>query len=151
MSKQRSFRDFTYDHSDIIVAAIILVIALFLILWRVQIIMDYPSTLSQAIETTNTTSSQTANTNSDSNTTSQGTKKATWDGENLADDFSFKITGSSEADRIQSLIDAGLFTSSVDVENVCKENEVKAADVKTGEYSLTKGMTKRDILLTIIK
>ena len=45
MENKRSIRDFNYNHSDIFLAIIILLIAAVLIVWRIDVIMDYPKTL----------------------------------------------------------------------------------------------------------
>lgn len=44
------FRDFIYNFSDIITAVLIILIALLIIAWRVNAIMEYPQTLSTAPE-----------------------------------------------------------------------------------------------------
>lgn len=47
----KSFKDVLYDKNDILVAIIILIIAAAVIFFRINAIMDYPSTLVDSEET----------------------------------------------------------------------------------------------------
>ena len=154
MSKSRSFRDYHYDHSDILLAVIILIIAAALIVWRINIIMAYPSTLGQKAGTA-VTAEQNATTSDNSadkeSAKSSGTNKATWTDDKLAEDFTLTVEGSSADKKIQCLIDAGLFTSSVDFKSVCKSFGLNASSIKSGTYTFSQGMTKKDIAKDVIK
>ena len=154
MSKSRSFRDYHYDHSDILLAVVILIIAAALIVWRIDIIMAYPTTLGQKAGTATTTGQNATtsdNTAAKESTRSSGTNKATWTDDKLADEFTLSVTGSSADKKIQCLIDAGLFTSSVDFKSVCKSYGLNAASIKAGTYTFSQGMTKEDIAKEVIK
>ena len=145
--KKKSFRDFHYNNSDIILAIIILIIACILIMWRVKIIMAYPKTLSQAAE--GATTVEEALTNDPGSTAA--VNKAAWKDDKLASEFSCEISGETEADIVQGLVDAGLFTSAVDFETVCKEVDVNPSDVKAGEYVFREGLDKGDIAKLVTK
>lgn len=155
MSKSRSFRDYHYDHSDVLLAVIILAIAACLILWRINIIMDYPKTLDQSSGTTVTSSENITTSEADSSskesTESSGTNKATWDNDKLAEEISMSVEGSNSDKRIQCLIDAGLFTSSVDFETVCKDNNLNPKKIRAGSYTFSKGLTKTNIAKAVVK
>ena len=43
----KKLKDFFYDKNDILIALAILIIAALLIVWRMEIIMDYPRTLAE--------------------------------------------------------------------------------------------------------
>ena len=51
----KAFKDFLYDKNDILIALVILLIAGLLIVWRMEVIMDYPQTLAKETDTTKTT------------------------------------------------------------------------------------------------
>ena len=42
------FKDFIYNFSDILTAVLIILVALLIIAWRVNAIMDYPQTMNDA-------------------------------------------------------------------------------------------------------
>lgn len=155
MENKRSIRDFNYNHSDIFLAIIILLIAAVLIVWRIDVIMDYPKTLNteaiaadlQAADTSGGTTS-TGNTEK---TTTTGSLKATWNGDALAEDFSVKLKGKSSGDDIQTLINAGLFLNLTDFNNTCKEAGLKVGKLKKGTYTFEAGMTKEEIVKKVVK
>ncbi len=154
MKKNRTFSDFFYNHSDVFLAFIVLIIAAFLILWRIGIIMDYPKTINLTSQETTTSKAVTFDDEKDESKTgaeSSGATKATWTGNKLADDFTIKIKGENTQVRIQKLIDAGLFTSNVDFNDTCASQSKKVDNIANGDFLLTKGMTKEDIVNKIIK
>ena len=51
----KKFQDFFYDKNDIIIALLILLFAGLLIMWRIDVIMDYPQTLAKETDTVQTT------------------------------------------------------------------------------------------------
>ena len=51
----KGLKDFFYDKNDIIIALAILMIAALLIVWRMEVIMDYPETLALETGTIDTT------------------------------------------------------------------------------------------------
>ncbi len=154
MSRSRSLRDFNYNNSDIILALIILAIAAALIFWRIDIIMAYPKTIeTQATATEQTdVSDGVENVNDNQETTvTTGKIKATWSGDVLAEELTTEITGKKLADREQSLVDIGLFTSTIDFEDTCKAENIDFKKLAAGKYVFMEGMTKKDIAKMVTK
>jgi cell division protein YceG involved in septum cleavage len=155
MESKRSIRDFNYNHSDIFLAIIILLIAAVVVIWRINIIMDYPKTLSaeniadelQAADT----SGDTISTSNTEKTTTTGSVKATWNGDTLSEDITVELKGKSSADDIQTLINAGLFVNDTDFNNTCREAKLKVGKLKKGSHTFRAGMTKSDIAKMVIK
>jgi hypothetical protein len=158
MENKRSIRDFNYNHSDIFLAIIILIVAAVVIVWRINVIMDYPKTLSpealanelQAVDTGEDPTSEAVNTEK---TTTSGSKKATWDGDALSEDITVTLSGKSKSDDVQALINAGLFVNDTDFNNTCQEAGLKKKNInlKKGNHLLKAGMTKTDIVKAVIK
>ncbi|ETJ99063.1 hypothetical protein HMPREF0378_1172 [Eubacterium nodatum ATCC 33099] len=152
MSKTNSFRDYYYDHSDIFLAFILIVVAAGLVFWRVDIIMDYPKTLD-----TNTSKTVTSDNKSPENkvekdkteTITKGASKATWKNDTLAEDITVELRGKKEAPMVQALINAGIFISKDEYEKVCKEAKRKHQNIRKGTYTFTKGMNKEKIVKLI--
>ena len=51
----KGLKDFLYDKNDILIALIILIVAALLIVWRMDVIMEYPHTLAEETGTQVTT------------------------------------------------------------------------------------------------
>lgn len=153
--KRRSFRDFYYDHSDILLAIIILLIAGIVIMWRINIIVEYPSTLQDVTGVTQTTEEQnnadTAKASDDSKKSDQAAPVAAWADDKLAEDIKVKVKGKKAVTRINCLVDAGLFTSAEDYENICTAAEVNYVTIKKGTYTFKAGSTKEDIVKQVTK
>ena len=52
MRKTSSFRNFYYNYSDIMLALMLIAIAAVLVVWRINIIMDYPKTIDTKVTRT---------------------------------------------------------------------------------------------------
>ncbi len=145
---KRSFRDFHYDHSDILLAVIIILIAAILIVWRINVIIDYPKTLDAQQNVTQTTeqATNTGNVSTSGSDSSSAKDKATWADNKLAADLKITIKKGDKDDMIQTLVTAGLFTSPVDYQNMCGKVNVKPNDIKAGTYTFRKNMTKTTIV-----
>ena len=153
--KRRSFRDFYYDHSDILLAIIILLIAGIVIMWRINIIVEYPNTLQDISGVTQTTEEQnnadTAKASEDDKKSDQAAPVAAWSDDKLAEEIKVKVKGKKAVTRINCLIDAGLFTSTEDYENACNSAEVNYVNIKKGTYTFKAGSTKEDIAKKVTK
>ena len=148
--KSKSFRDFHYDHSDIILAVIIFIIAAVIIVWRVNIIMDYPQTLEHHT-TSNAVATDDAATAESQAETAVVSGKATWTDDKLAADITVDITGTNAEEIITSLVASGLCTSAKDFDNACKEAKIDRKTVQAGTYTFRKDMTKQDVLKMVTK
>lgn len=152
MKKRHSFRDFYYDHSDIVLAVLILCIAAVVIVWRINIIVDYPNTLQDISGVVQTTGQQEAADTAAKDDGKKGQQTAviaSWADDKLAEDFTVKVKGKKTAKRIACLVNAGLFTSDVDYQSVCEAAEVNSLDIKEGSFTFKAGTTKEDIVKEI--
>ncbi len=153
--RRRSFRDFYYDHSDIVLAVIILFIAAIVIMWRINIIVDYPNTLQDISGVSQTSQEQN---DADGATAAESKEQkdsntviAAWTDDKLAEDIKVKVEGRKPANRIACLVDAGLFTSKEDFSNICTAADLNFSDIKKGTYKFKAGMTKEDIAKKVIE
>ena len=153
--KRRSFRDFYYDHSDIVLAIIILLIAGIVIMWRINIIVEYPSTLQDISGVSQTSEEQNdadgAKASEDGKKDEKAVAIAAWADDKLAESIKVKVKGKKAAARIQCLIDAGLFTSVEDYESACNAIGVNYVEINKGTYTFKAGSTKEDIAKKVTK
>lgn len=136
----KGLKDFFYDKNDILIALAILMIAALLIVWRMEVIMDYPRTLAVETGTVDTTEPSAV----DDSQTPQQTDEIWTDG-TLAKDVTVTIQGGSATDAVQSLIDAKLFTSYDEYESVCKAAGYTAENIKATTFTFPAGSTQTDI------
>lgn len=136
----KGLKDFFYDKNDIIIALAILMIAALLIVWRMEVIMDYPKTLALETGTIDTTEPSAV----DDSQTPQQTDEIWTDG-TLAKDVTVTIQGGSATDAVQSLIDANLFDSYDEYESVCKAAGYAPENIKATAFTFPAGSTQTDI------
>ncbi|ASS41236.1 hypothetical protein AXF21_04620 [Eubacterium minutum ATCC 700079] len=152
MRKTSSFRNFYYNYSDIMLALMLIAIAAVLVVWRINIIMDYPKTIDTKVTRTAepkaTTPAETHN-ETKPDTVTTGEKKATWKNDHLAGDFTIELSGKSEKQRVQLLVNAGLFTNKKEYIRICKITGVKHRKIRKGTFTFTKDMTKEKIVKLI--
>lgn len=155
--KHHSFRDFMYDHNDVLIALIILLVAAFVIVWRVQIIMTYPDTLVSGSSATTQSSAissdkdieASGNTSAGSAETTTGEKitKAEWDdNDKLAKDIDVKIADGTATASVESLVQAGIFKSYSEYQEVCSSQNIDPTSINAGTYTFTTGQTKATIV-----
>ena len=130
----KAFKDFLYDKNDILIALVILLIAGLLIVWRMEVIMDYPQTLAKETDTTKTTE-QSAVENPDQ----------IWVDGVLAREITVNVQGGSAQKAVQCLIDAGLFTNYDQYAEVCKDAGRSPEDIKANTFTFEKGSTQKEI------
>ena len=78
----KGLKDFLYDKNDILIALLILVLAAFLIAWRMDVIMAYPETLAEQTDTTDTTE-ETAVGSEETSGGPEGTSSDLWENGSL--------------------------------------------------------------------
>lgn len=167
-----AWKDFLYNTNDLLITIVILLVALLVIAWRVNVIMAYPKHL-------NTSHTQTASEvkkdakaaesedSKDSAQDSQKAKKDTKKSEEKSDSKSEK-SGKSEVKATYSngrltktmkieieqgsltsamdqLVDMGLYTSHRQFKRYCHNQGLKAGDIKAGKHTLKKGWSKAKI------
>ncbi|NLD10160.1 hypothetical protein [Aminicella lysinilytica] len=161
--KKRDFKDFLYDTNDIWLAIAILVIAALIIIWRIDVIMDYPKTLDKSSGTVTTTQEKAStstdkSSKSDSKTESKTESKSSaettatlWKDGKLTKDVKVKVASGSVTGAVNSLVDVKLFSSYSDFKKACKAAGAKPSKIKTGTFTFKKGSTKKSIAKQVTK
>ena len=119
---------------------VILVIAALLIVWRMDAIMNYPHTLAQETGTTDTTDTEAV-----PNENTGDSPSSLWADGVLSKDVKVDVEGGSATAAVQSLIDAGLFTSYEQFTKVCKAAGCTPEDIKATTFTFEAGCTQTDI------
>jgi len=153
--KQKTYRDFLYDTNDIWLAIAILVIAALIIIWRINVIMDYPQTMAANAGATKTTEEKATTTDktttAKSNSNSTATATATYKNGKLTQSITVKVKSGSESAAVDSLVRAKLFKSYSEFKSVCKSAGVKPSAIKASTFTFAKGSTKKDIAKKVTK
>lgn len=155
-------KDFIYDKNDILVALLILVLAALLIMWQMDVIMDYPETIfaqgeSDEISASNDAAKGDASDNDAADTsgdTSAGTDNADttsslWKAGALTKDVEVDVYGNSATAAIQCLVDAGLFKDYDEYKSICDKAGMNHEKVSAGTLLFEKGFTKEDVVRKI--
>ena len=145
--KMKSLKDFIYDKNDIIIALVILILAALLIVWRMDAIMEYPQTLAQQTGTTDTTDETAVPSEDDS----KGGDSGLWSKGVLSKEIKVKVAGGSATAAVQSLVDAGLFSSYEEFTKVCKAAGYTPEDIKATTFTFAAGCTQTDIAKKVTK
>lgn len=145
--KMKSLKDFIYDKNDIIIALVILILAALLIVWRMDAIMEYPQTLAQQTGTTDTTDETAVPSEDDS----KGGDSGLWSKGVLSKEIKVKVAGGSATAAVQSLVDAGLFSSYEEFTKVCKAAGYTPEDIKATTFTFEAGCTQTDIAKKVTK
>lgn len=170
----KKFKDFIYDKNDIIIAVLILAVAALVILWRLNVILEYPKQLLGNDGTTvenpvdNTGDGQNAGDDgsgtgdgagsgdndgsgaddgTDDGNGSDGSQQEVplWQGGALTKDVEVTVSGNSASAAIQCLIDEGLFEDYYEYRQICEDSGLDHEKVKAGTFTFKKGSTKKDI------
>ena len=152
-------KDFIYDKNDIVIAFLILLVAGALIVWRMDAIMTYPQTLAEKTGPTKTVVDEV---DTDADADSQGdadsgsdadsdvqSSDGVWSGNALAAEVKVTIEPGVASVAVQSLVDAGLFESYEDFEQVCKSIGREPTNIKATSFTFGPGSTKADIAKTV--
>ncbi len=156
----KKLKDFLYNWNDIVVILCILIGAVAIIYWRMNMIMDYPKAMAlQARESV-------ANNATDENILTPGSSSSTsdepvpgsgpkngklWSGGMLREEITVTTASGSAADAAQSLVDAGLFTSYEDFEAICNAYGFDPTDIKASEFTFLPGTTQAQIVEEVTK
>lgn len=133
------FKDFIYNFSDILTAVLIILVALLIIAWRVNAIMDYPQTMndvqteaSQSSEEENTESADGADTDATSGTQQEAVTVTVQQNQTVTDIAQILVSAGVISDA-QQFIDA--------------VNAAGAATMlKYGTYTIPAGATPAEIV-----
>ena len=139
----KRFQDFFYDKNDIIIALLILCIAGLVIMWRIDVIMDYPQTLAKETDTVQTTEENAVDTEDPADSKEENTDQV-WIAGELTHDITVSIAGGSATAAVDGLVSAGLFDSYDEFEKVCKAAGCAPEDIKANTFTFAKGSTQAD-------
>lgn len=145
-------KDFLYDKNDIVLSLVILVLAGLLIAWRMDAIMNYPSTLAKETHTTTTTQSEVteesdaADDNKHKNVSnSNQDNNSLWNNGALTKDVQVTIQGGSASAAVESLVNVNLFDSYDQFVQICNAAGYNPESIKATTYTFSKGCTQTDI------
>ncbi|MGN0659897.1 MAG: hypothetical protein ACI4LA_09855 [Emergencia sp.] len=150
----KGLKDFLYDKNDILIALAILIVAALLIIWRMDVIMDYPHTLAEETGTVDTTEDSAAGEQSDTaggeedsgSASDDGSSETTlWSNGVLSRDVTVTIQSGSLTSAVQCLIDAELFDSYDQFLQICQAAGYDPDDIKATTFTFDAGMTQTDI------
>ena len=136
-------KDFYYDKNDIIIALLILCIAGLIIMWRIDVIMDYPQPLAKETDTIQTTEESAIGT-SDAAAEDENAGQL-WVGGTLTKDVTVSISGGSAWTAVDGLVSAGHFESYDEFEQVCNSVGRLPEEIKASTFTFEKGSTQTDI------
>lgn len=140
----KSLKDFYYDKNDIIIALLILCIAGLIIMWRIDVIMDYPQTLAKETDTLQTTEESAVG--STEETAEADAPDQLWVNGTLTQEVTVSIAGGSAWTAVDGLVSAGLFESYEEFEQICKSAGRIPEDIKENTFVFEKGSTQTDIV-----
>lgn len=149
VEKMKFIKDFIYDKNDIVIAFLILVLAAGLIAWRMDVIMSYPQTLADKTGPTKTAVEDMEDNDASNSTDTKTSSDGIWSGDALASDVTVTVQAGAAMTAVQSLVDAGLFSSYEDFEKVCKSAGCDPLNIKATTFTFGAGATKADIAKTV--
>lgn len=153
------FKDFLYDKNDIIVTLIILIIAIIIISFRVNAIMEYPNTLlDKQSAQAQTQASSSAPAAAPAKTAESGSSQASAPAAAAAEPSSdphVKTLTVSESDTSAATVSAdleelGLVGSAEKFRELIKSYDAEFA-IKAGTYELPESLTDKQIIEIITK
>lgn len=166
-------KDFIYDKNDVIVAALILIVAALIITWRMHIILEYPKTLindndiqteeavgddsvkgdaqgsnSEANADGDASGDAAADSTQDSDNNAQSGTQTTaqlWTDGKLTQDIEVTVDGATASAAVQCLIDKELFADYAEYQSLCETLGLNHEKVSGGTFTFEKGSTKDQI------
>ena len=159
MRKHHGFRDFLYNNNDILLAFIITVAAAMLIMWRLQIITDYPKSVAESAKALAEAQAQTeqptitpgAETETPDETAATATNiTASYDAEGkLEYDITVTLPTSSQEDALEMLFNSQLIVNEEEWKTIIEDEGLPSDTIIARQYTFTAGMTKVDIIKTV--
>lgn len=166
-------KDFIYDKNDVIIAALILIVAALIITWRMNVILQYPKELinsddiqleepadnqnSQLGEGDADKSDGDANADGDAQTSGDGTQSDAqtqqpaqlWLDGKLTQDVEVTVDGLTASAAVQCLIDKELFADYAEYQSLCETLGLNHEKVSAGTFTFEKGSTKNQVVKKI--
>lgn len=135
-------KDFIYNVSDILVALIILIIATFVILWRMNVVVSYPSTVLRDGEVMDEVVIDTSYLPVEDD--------SLWQDGKLKTDLSLPITEDMTDDElVEMFLQKKIFTGLDELERVLSSSSYVLSDRIPADYYFLCGETRDNILDTI--
>lgn len=131
----KSMKDFFHNTNDIILALVIIVIAAGLIIWRLNIILEYPEKIAQE-------------TSSGSQT--ELSVGSAFEDNKLTADVSVTVKDGDNEAAVQDLVDKDLFTGYTQFKKAAKDVGSSSDKLKAGTYEFHKGDTASEVLDTLL-
>ena len=131
MLYMKSFKDFFHNTNDIILALIIIVIAAGLIIWRLNIILEYPEKVAQETTSGSQTEIQVG---------------SAFDNGKLASDVSVTVGSSHDEAAVKDLISKKLFTNYKQFTTAVNAAGSSIDKLKAGDYDFHKGDSATEVL-----
>lgn len=131
----KSLKDFLHDTNDLIIAALIVILAAFLIVWRFNAIMDYP----------NKAAAQSHQQTESVEVTNYETGTAFKDGV-LSEGFTVTIGEGGDEAALAELFDNNIFEDYAQLEADLAMLDKTLADITEGTYAFSQGDTIEDVL-----
>ncbi len=158
-------KDFIYDKNDVIIAALIIIVAALIIAWRMNVILQYPKELitpESDIQTempidgqgsASDTDSDAAGSDSDSDSDAEAnndnslpqTTAELWTEGRLTQNVEVTVDGATASAAIQCLIDKELFTDYAEYQALCDTLGLNHEKVSAGTFTFEKGSTKEQV------
>lgn len=165
----KKLKDLLYDKNDIVIAVLILAIAAAIIVWRLDVILQYPKQL-VGNDDTNITEESDKPADSDDNDTADkpkdedGKKPAAsddsqkeeasnqddtsaviWADGKLSKDVTVDVSGTTSSAAIGCLVNAGLFNDYNEYKALCDSAGLDHEKVSAGTFTFKAGTTKAQI------
>lgn len=155
----KKLKDLFYDYNDVIIAFAILLIAALLIIWRLDVILDYPDKILNneppQVETPvvdeddkEDDADKDSEADKDDSADADATDQLWVDGK-LSKEVKVKVKGDSASAAVQCLVDAELFENYADYQSVCTDMGINHENVSAGTFTFKAGSTKKDIVDTV--
>lgn len=131
----KSLKDFLHDTNDLIIAALIVIIAAFLIVWRFNAIMDYP----------NRVAAESHRQEEEIEVSNYETGSA-FKGGVLTEGFTVNITAGGDEEALAELFDNNIFTDYAQLKSDLEMLGKAPSDITEGTYAFSQGDTIEDVL-----
>ena len=155
----KKIKDFIYNTSDILVASLILIVAIGVIFWRMQAILNYPAhLLDKPINHTQTSEpidpvvqedpiEDPTNPTVDPEPVDpvEPVETPLWEDGKLTKDVTVTVSGNTATSAIQCLVEVGIYDSFNDFSESCKRVNRNHNNVRGGVKTFEAGMTKDEI------
>lgn len=162
-------KDFLYDKNDILIAFLVLVFAALLIIWRMNVIMDYPEKMfaEEGMSDSSVVGGEEDDSEGDDSQSGSPTQpdqddesaadadqgggsddaapSSLWADGRLTREVEVDVYGNSAMAAVNCLVDAGLFTDYAEYQRICEDTGLNHEKVSAGTLTFAAGTTKQEI------